>query len=212
MMRRRGMAAGALLAALVAMPLLGPAAPAYACSCASQSDSEALARADAVFVGEVVRERRPDRSKASNDGVTYTVGVQDVLKGTATREQDVVSVVSGASCGLENVAGRMLWFVSAPTAQAWLVRAEQGQYVGFLCSGTRPLPAGDALPAALAELEARPPLPTVDSTHAQSRPADERPSRGTLGLLAAGVLVAGTGAVLTVLRRKAVVGRVGAAD
>jgi hypothetical protein len=121
--------------------LLAP--PAAACSCVAATPAEHLARADAVFLGTVTERRVPDSGSSAAPAV-YVVEVSRVYKGRVAATQEVVTAVSGASCGLELPArGQALFFASRrPTADGDL---RPGQLAGSLCDGTR---AGAGMPAA----------------------------------------------------------------
>lgn len=112
----------ALLVALLAsagLVLVG--APAHACSCAMEGDRGALARADAVFVAEVL-DRSIERGVA-----TYDVEVLEVLKGEPGGTAEVLSSASGASCGLEGVV--------VGERRLFLVDGSRSPYAGNLCLG-----------------------------------------------------------------------------
>ena len=98
----RGLAA--VLLTVAGLVLIAPA-PAWACSCA-QGDADEFARwADVVVVGTVTdREPPPPEEVMSTaDPATYTVAVTRVLKGEAAPTTQVLSAISGASCGLEGI-------------------------------------------------------------------------------------------------------------
>ena len=180
----------AVLATLVA-GLLVPlaAAPAYACSCVSESVSAQAKRADAVFVGTIT-----ERSSAatttggiwsSTDEVTYNVQVDEVYKGSVRATQQVVSVLSGASCGLEVELGRRyLLFPRADAADPMEPTPAPGQFVGSLCDGTTP-----ATPQVLMELQTtlghpQPPMPGGQGAVPQPWPGADVGSMLILGTLA----------------------------
>jgi hypothetical protein len=155
---RTALAATAVLVAAIAV-FVGPAAqPAHACSCAELwSDEEAFAWADAVFLGELVDyEPPPPRDvMSSTDPATWTFAVTEVYKGDVAATQEIVSSVSGASCGLE-IPHTGDFYVFARTDNP-MVEAGDGQLVADLCGGTRSIGQG---PLAVADVVALPPPAT----------------------------------------------------
>lgn len=95
---------GAVLLALAGVVLVAPG-PASACSCVTGDARQYVEWADVVVVGAVLdRDPPPPREvMSSGDPATYTVEVARVLKGSAAPTSDVLSAVSGASCGLEGI-------------------------------------------------------------------------------------------------------------
>ena len=129
----------ALVAALSFLTLVPTTA--FACSCVAGSAEEYVDRADVVVSGRFVARDQPGRIVSSLDPVTYTVEVDRVHKGTASAELEVLTAVSGASCGLEGVALDRHYLVYATYEGAEL-------WVG-LCGGT-----ASATPQRLREVEA----------------------------------------------------------
>ena len=87
----------------LAVVALSPA-PSYACSCAmAESVSQYADRADVVLVGTVEERAEPGVLSSSAEPAVLTLSVASVLKGGARATQEVLSPVSGASCGLEDV-------------------------------------------------------------------------------------------------------------
>jgi len=95
---------------LVAGGLVFPfSVPAFACTCAAPAPDEkalenAIAEADAVFVGTVTAISRRDAPEGSLAApafgpVTYTFAVKDVIAGHLGVRTEVVSDASGAACG-----------------------------------------------------------------------------------------------------------------
>lgn len=125
--------------ALVALVLLvGPTAePASACDCSLSPDATAFEQSDAVFVGRLVDyEPPPTRTVMSSaDPATWTFEVSDVYKGEVAATQEIVSEVSGASCGLE--IPREGEFLVFATEQGFQMAVGDGQYYAGLCGGTR---------------------------------------------------------------------------
>src|SRR5687768_8217412 len=94
---RLGLAAVALGLAALAYGV----EPAAACSCALGDARTRLARADAAFVGTFVEKREPAQIQSSADDAVYVFRVERTVKGSLPTTLEVVSPVSGASCGLE---------------------------------------------------------------------------------------------------------------
>jgi hypothetical protein len=120
------------------------AAPAQACSCVGLSDAEAFASADAVFVGRLIGYEAPRAPTTSSlDPAVWTFKVREVYKGKVSRKQEVVSAVSGASCGLEIPKhGKFLVFGKATSSNRFEPRPADGQLQASLCGGTRALGDG----------------------------------------------------------------------
>jgi hypothetical protein len=146
-----------LAATLLALAVvIGPgAAPAAACSCMPTTDTEAFDIATAVFVGEVIDYQAPPAAEvmSSTDPAVWTFGVSEVFKGEVTRVQQLVSAVSGASCGLE----------IEPQGEYLVFASDSGdpdiRYTSGLCTGTRSTSSG---PPDLA-VASTPPLPPADT-------------------------------------------------
>src|SRR5829696_8157380 len=99
-MRRTGvlLLLGAVLGALVGLG----ASPAQACSCAGGTTAEFAERADAVFTGRLLSREEPTQPvTSSTDPALHVFAVDAVAKGAVSGRQEVLSPVSGASCGLE---------------------------------------------------------------------------------------------------------------
>lgn len=165
----------ALLAPVLVV--LGPAAsPAYGCDCSAPSDAEAFESSDAVFVGEVVRVDPPPRAAvmSSADPAIWVFEVSEVYKGEVSARQEIVSEVSGASCGLEIPNhGEFLVF---GTTEGWRLVVGEGQYYAGMCGGTRPTAEG---PFAVEGVVASPPLPAPEFHPFES--PDPGSSRAALG-------------------------------
>lgn len=131
----------ALVAALAGVVVLAPT-PAFACSCVGGTTSAHADWADVVLLGTVThREPPPQRAMmSSGDPATYTLEVEQVFKGESAATTQVLSAVSGASCGLENIeiGEEYVVFASPSRGELW----------ANLCGGTRL-----ASPSFLAELE-----------------------------------------------------------
>jgi hypothetical protein len=125
------------------------ASPAAACSCAAQlSDREYAAEADAVFVGRV-DDVDPTgwTSGSSTDRTVATFVVDEVYKGEIHTYTDVVTARSGASCGIDPVAGQTL-LVFADYGGDGIVAAEADELRASMCAGTRVVGAAPVLPLA----------------------------------------------------------------
>jgi len=118
---------GALVGAL-SIVILVPST-AFACSCVQLSVAEKVERADLVVKGSIeARDEGPPKVIGSLDPVTYTVAVDEVLKGDSGPVAKVESAVHQASCGVEVQVGRSyVIFADA---------GENGTYEANLCGGT----------------------------------------------------------------------------
>lgn len=183
-MRRTARALLLLLLAPALVVLLG--SPGSACSCAGGTDAEHLARAFAVFDGEVLARREPPRRAimSSGDPAVYEVAVTRVYKGDVPARAEVVTAVSGASCGLE----------LPPSGPALLFVQESGGTLrGGLCDGSR---TGSGDPAVLGP--GREPAPA-----AAPRPEPPPPDGSAAPVVAGGVVAAGALAAGLLWRRRA---------
>lgn len=126
--------------------VLGPAAPAGACTCADMTDVEALASAEVAFTGELVEVRRPAVVEGPPAATRFLFAVDAVYKGDAGTRQEVVTVGDSATCGLE-ISGPGPFLVFASSEPDVPVGGRDGDLYSSLCSGTRPVAAG-AVPAA----------------------------------------------------------------
>jgi hypothetical protein len=132
---KRRLAYGARVALMVVVfaPLVLAihASPALACQCVPQTSLHHLALADVVFSGRLseIDGPPPDRlTYSSIDPVDYRFDVDRVLKGDVPVNATVRSVVSGGSCGLEDMSVGDRYTVFAV--------ARDGSLVTGLCSGT----------------------------------------------------------------------------
>ncbi len=109
------------------------AAPSFACSCATASTQEYVDGATAVFTGTVTDTEPPPkrREMSSMDPMTYTFEVDRAFKGDLTSPTEVLSAVSGASCGLEGVREGRRYVVFATEGRG------DALWAG-LCGGTAP--------------------------------------------------------------------------
>lgn len=127
----------ALLSPVVVTSLVTPAG---ACSCVQLRDTGALAQSDAVFTGRLVDVRRPPEVHTSLDPATWVFSVDRVYKGVVTKRQEIVTAISGASCGLETTGqGRLLVFAVGAGKSGISPAPARGQYAANLCGGTRSL-------------------------------------------------------------------------
>jgi hypothetical protein len=196
-MPRRLLLAGVLVITLVTA---WDAPPAAACSCMSVSDEVALEQADAAFTGEVLSAPTPPVSTpwSSTDPGVWTFAVDRVYKGTVAPQQEVVSAISGASCGLElPTQGPVLVFTrTAP--QAFEEAVEGATLYADLCGGSRSLHERP-VPATFAATSPTEPnadpgaTPPVDGNAAGA--VDDR----EIDRLAIPLLAVGVGAIVAVL-------------
>jgi len=94
--------------------VLSTAQPAYACSCAALTPVDAVASADVVAIGKVVRLTTADAESLPPDE-DATVLVERYLKGDGLREITVDDPPSSASCGIfeaESLGQRYLLFLT----------------------------------------------------------------------------------------------------
>lgn len=209
-MRRAGilLLLSALLGALV---VLG-ASPAQACSCVGGTTAEFTERADAVFTGRLVSRTEPnDLITSSADPALHVFAVDAVAKGAVSERQEVLSPVSGASCGLELTGEGTVVVFATRTADSYLSDSgpelEDDQYYAYLCDGSAPLtPQLEAELAALGPVappasDPRPATPVEPRAAAATAPDRDGPAAAPLVLGGAAVLlVAG---VLVLRRRRA---------
>lgn len=119
---------GALVGAL-SIVILVPST-AFACRCAQFSVADQVESADLVVKGSIEdRDEGPPKViRSSADPVTYTVAVDEVLKGASGPVAKVESAADGASCGLEVQVGRSYVIFAHAGAD--------GVYEANLCGGT----------------------------------------------------------------------------
>ena len=147
---RRRLGAVALAVAVMVGGLLMTAGPAAACSCAiAGSEAERMARADAVFVGELIGSRvdssalpRATRRISFPAPVVLTFKVSRVVKGAVSERQEIVTPGGGsAGCGGVGIGLRGVgpFLVFAYDSAGDMYRLGPGQYASNLCSGSRAL-------------------------------------------------------------------------
>ncbi len=185
-----------LLLALVGAPLLVVATggSASACSCANQSLQASRDRADVVLTGQVLRREAPTDARSSADPATYVVRVDRVFKGQARTTQEVVTAVSGASCGLELPgSGAVLLFARTGAPETLVPSPAPGQLTASLCGGSR---VGSTAPASFGG--GYPPL-SGGRPEASPEPA---PAAGVPAVVPVGVGMLGAAVLLAVLARR----------
>lgn len=109
------------------------ATPSFACSCAVAGTAEYVDGAAAVFTGTVTDKEPPPQRPvmSSDDPVTYTFAVERWFKGEQGDPVQVMSPMSGASCGLEGVQAGQRYVVFA-------TESRRGELWASLCGGTAP--------------------------------------------------------------------------
>jgi hypothetical protein len=140
----RGLVAGSLVAAGLAIAV--HAQPAAACSCAVAEGPELLGFADVAFTGTLEATDGPADPASSMDAIAYDFSVEAVYKGTAEADALVYSANNSASCGLEGltVGARYLVFatrIATEEEASFLPGSEVGALTSGLCSGTAELTA-----------------------------------------------------------------------
>jgi hypothetical protein len=115
-----------------------PVTHVLACSCIQFTPGQALATADAAWVGVVTGIDNPQDPQAElgNDPIRYTFAVESVLKGQVGATVDVRSSPSSASCGQE--------FALAQRWRVFTFADENLQLQTGLCSGNELLAEGVA--------------------------------------------------------------------
>lgn len=198
-----------LLAGLLTTAGLFVASPASACSCMTQTTQQFLDGADAVFTGRLVsREEPPGPLVSSADPAVHVFAVDAVVKGTAHEQQEVLSPMSGATCGLE-IAGEGPFVVFATRSGdlgggAQFATLAQDQYAAFLCGGTAPLtPALETELRSLAGTTTDPVGETTTPPPADAGPTPRPEGSAVPGpVVAAAVLVLAAGTAVLMYRRR----------
>ena len=194
---RRTLATLLLACSITSLGLL-TATQAAACSCATQTTQQYFERADAVFTASLVSREEPRGQVVSSaDPAVHVFAVQTVFKGTALESQEVLSPVSGATCGLElSGTGPFVVFASRSMDLGGTpsTALAEHQYASLLCDGTGPVtPELEAELAALAPSGPRSFAPGVElRDENDARPVDAWPLLAVLGAVA----VLGGGALL----------------
>jgi hypothetical protein len=127
--------------------IVGGAGPAAACSCVGLTEREALASADAAFVGIVTDVERPARPTSSLAAVTASFVVESVFKGDVAADQQVVTALESASCGFNFESGiRYLVFAATSRGRDFVEPGPlPGQLSANLCGGTRTAERGEVV-------------------------------------------------------------------
>ncbi|MBJ7451806.1 MAG: hypothetical protein JHC71_06930 [Blastococcus sp.] len=203
-MRRTGvlLLLGAVLGALV---VLG-ATPAQACSCAGGTTAEFAERADAVFTGRLVSRDVPRELRTSADPALHVFAVDAVAKGAVSERQEVLSPVSGASCGLEITGDGPVAVFATRTADSFpgipTPELADDQYFAYLCGGSAPLTpqlAADLGPLRPVAADPGPAVPVQPRAASTTSPDRDGPAAALLAL-GGGAVLLGAGAL--VLRRR----------
>ena len=196
-----------LLSAFLGALVVVGASPAQACSCAGGTTAEFAERADAVFTGRLVSRTEPSRLETSADPALHVFAVDAVAKGAVSERQEILSPVSGASCGLELSGEETVVVFATRTADLYLdgsgPELEDNQYYAYLCDGSAPLtPQLEAELAALGPvvrpIVPEPAAPVEPRAAATTAPDQDGPAVALLVL--GGAVVLGAGAL--VLRRR----------
>lgn len=140
----RALIVGAFVLIAVGVVSVGSAPPAGACSCATPTDAEALAQADAAFTGSLLDVVADTEGPvfSSSDPERFAFEVETVFKGEVTSRQTVVTPRGGESCGFE-ISGPGPFLVFAFDDSEMTSGAGAGELYSHLCSGTRALVEGD---------------------------------------------------------------------
>ncbi|HLF70345.1 MAG TPA: hypothetical protein VI541_05255, partial [Actinomycetota bacterium] len=110
---------------------------AWACSCVASTPSEDFARADVVVSGTASGREDPNANsevQGGGDQITWSIQVDAVQKGEASRDLRVSSARDEAACGFEFEVGRRYQVFAASV---------DGGFRTNLCSGTHQLAAGE---------------------------------------------------------------------
>lgn len=126
----------------VAAVILGASTPSAACSCAMPDPSEAFARSDAVFIGEIEEIDRPELSAFREQEARFIFAVDSVYKGDVYELQSVVTHSQGATCGME-ISGPGRFLVFATTKANGGPAPDNGEVASDLCSGNTLIGTGD---------------------------------------------------------------------
>ena len=203
-MRRTGvlLLLGAVLGALV---VLG-ATPAQACSCAGGTTAEFAERADAVFTGRLVSRDVPRELMTSADPALHVFAVDAVAKGAVSERQEVLSPVSGASCGLEITGDGPVAVFATRTADSFpgipTPELADDQYFAYLCGGSAPLTPqleADLGPLRPVAADPGPAVPVQPRAASTTSPDRDGPAAALL-VVGGGAVLLGAGAL--VLRRR----------
>jgi hypothetical protein len=161
---RRLLGAALTVAVMAGGLVLIIAGPAAACSCPQwRSDAQRAARANALFIGELVG-RRVDPldwvgeigSRPRSAPVVFIFEVSRVYKGAVSQRQEIVTPGDPGGCGGfgDGLRGPGPFLVFAHQGSNSLYQLGPGQYGSSMCSGSRSLAKGEP---ALGGLPARAP-------------------------------------------------------
>ena len=153
------------LAAALALSVLSAvlfAPPAFACSCATTTTTQAARQADAVFLGTVTALDNKGRGDEARTDIRFEVDA--VYKGTVYRDQVVASARDSAACGLVPGVGST-WVIFAVAGIEGRGDDAVARLITSTCSGN--LPTGNA-PALLGKPSSR---STDHPTARNGRPA-----------------------------------------
>jgi len=129
-----------LLLVGVAAIIFAGALPAKACSCFQGDPRDALAEADAAFIGTLLsRTPDPDNQYLS----TYTFSVEEEIKGQLDDTVPVRSATDGASCGIEVPVGGQTGLFLTASEEGWSSSLCQQIAPDDLRAAAQPLPAPD---------------------------------------------------------------------
>jgi len=190
----RALIVGVFVLGAVGAVSVGFAPSAGACSCASPTDAEALAQADAAFTGSLV-DMVADAEGAvfsSSDPERFVFEVETVFKGEVTSRQTVVTPRGGESCGLE-ISGPGPYLVFAFDDSELTSGAGAGELYSHLCSGTRALAEGD-VPISFTSA----PPASANDTPSDPGPESATAVEGDGGITPWVLLAAGGGLILVV--------------
>ena len=196
-MRRTAAVLASLLIAAPLAAVAGEARTVFACSCAELTLDEALQGSDVAFVGSLVEINRPEVMLSSTDESRFIFEVDGVYKGEVHERQSIVTVSSGASCGLELRSGRALVFA---TREGWDVTPDEGEYAANLCNGTRALATDGDIPTSFGMPSA--PLAGSSPVGADDGLASEFARNWPWVALGIGVVAAGVTMLVMRLRRR----------
>jgi hypothetical protein len=205
-MRRTGVLV--LLSALLGALCVVAAGPAQACSCAGATTAVYAEHADAVFIGRLISREVPEQPITSSaDPALHVFAVDTVVKGAVTERQEVLSPVSGASCGLEIFDDGPVAVFATRTPDPYIngdAPSAGDRYFAYLCDGTAPLtPELEAELTALGPASAPAPVPAAPGPRAAATAAPDDGNGPVAAILvAAAAALLGAGVLLAMRRRR----------
>lgn len=153
----------AIVPAAAFLGVFFPTSVAFACTCAPPpSDAEALDDYDAVFAGVPVDHEDPEgdqRIISSARPIVWTFAVDTIVKGDISREQEIISAASGASCGYRFRKGKRYLVFAYHGTDAGRVNNPDADLHTGICTNTHGLAADEGLPFAAA------PTPSDGAAH-----------------------------------------------